>query len=418
MLDEKQDIRESRPLPKQGMSFDAIKAQLRASELAEPYAHFTRAFRGPEDVQAVGYYAVERFQSDNGFFSMYLPYMQKIEQEVIAMGVSLLHPREASTGNFTSGGTESNFSALHAAREWAKDHLPRIERPNIVAPITIHPSFKKAAQYLQIEVITTDIDDQGRAIPANLKAAVNDRTIMLAASAPTWPFGRIDPIPEIAQIAESAGLWMHVDACVGGYISPFLEKLGNRLTPWDFRVPGVMSISADLHKYGYCPKPASTIYWREASLQKYHYVAIDDPFLGLYKLAGLSGSRSAGSIFAAWAVMNYLGEEGYLRLTRDLLQMKERLTREINAIDGLRMWDVDVMPLHFHSEKAPTTSIYRKLSEKGWLMLGLVHPEALTIPLDPAFTENQAGQLITDIRDVTEDLIAHPEAAGGDIRYA
>ena len=98
--------------------------------------------------------------------------------------------------------------------------------------------------------------------------------------------------------------------------------------------------------------------------------------------------------------------------------MKELLTREINAIDGLRMWDVDVMPLHFHSEKAPTTSIYRKLSEKGWLMLGLVHPEALTIPLDPAFTENQAGQLITDIRDVTEDLIAHPEAAGGDIRYA
>jgi sphinganine-1-phosphate aldolase len=407
-----------KPLPKTGMAFDVIKEHLAKIEINEPYSYFARAFRGPKDVQEVGKFAFERFMSDNGFFSMYLPYMQTIEQEVIAMGVSLLHPEANSTGNFTSGGTESNFSALHAAKEWAREVKPHIKRPNIVAPHTIHPSFQKGAQYLDIEVITTDLDENDRGVAKNIAAAINENTIMVAASAPTWHFGRIDPIPEIAAVAQDAGLWMHVDACVGGYISPFLEKLGEKLTPWDFRVPGVTSISADLHKYGYCMKPASTIFWRDASLQKYHYVAIEDHYLGTYKLAGFSGSRSAGPIFAAWAVMNYLGEEGYLRLTRQLLAMKKKLTDGVNAIEGLRMWDVDVMPLHFQSDKADTAAVYQGLLDKGWLMLGLANPPAITIALDPAFTDEAAELFLRDLRQVTEALIAKGGGKAGDIRYA
>ena len=413
-----EDIRIVKPLPKSGLSFDTIKSHLAGISLPEPHGHFTRAFRGPKDVQEVGKYAFEQFMSDNGFFSLYLPYMQTIEQEVIAMGVSLLHPGPTSTGNFTSGGTESNFSALHAARQWARAHKPGISKPNIVAPATIHPSFQKGARYLDIEVITTPIDDQGRGIAANIASAINDNTIMVAASAPTWHFSRIDPIPEIAAVAQDAGLWMHVDACVGGYVSPFLEQLGEKLTPWDFRVPGVMSISADLHKFGYCLKPASTIYWREAELQQHHYVTVEDEFLGTYKLAGFSGSRSAGPIFAAWAIMNYLGEEGYLRLTRRLLDMKRMLTREINAMDGLRMWDVDVMPLHFHSEKVPTEVVYQGLLDKGWLMLGLHHPPAVTIALDPAFSDEAATLFLADLREVNGKLLAGGRASAGDIRYA
>ncbi len=407
-----------KPLPKTGISVDEIKAQLDKIELRDPYAHFARAFRGPKDVQEVAKLAFERFISDNGFFSMYLPYMQSIEQEVIAMGVSLLHPEKNSTGNFTSGGTESNFSGLHAAKEWAKVHKPKAKKPNIVAPFTIHPSFQKGAQYLDIELITTDLDENGRGVAKNIAAAINEDTIMIAASAPTWHFGRIDPIPEIAAVAKDAGLWMHVDACVGGYLSPFLEKLGEKLTPWDFRVPGVMSISADLHKYGYCLKPASTIYWRDAELQKYHYVAIEDHFLGTYKLAGFSGSRSAGPIFAAWAVMSYLGEEGYLRLTRRLLELKKKLTAGVNAIEGLRMWDVDVMPLHFQSHKAPTAAVYQGLLDKGWIMLGLVNPEAITIPIDPGFSDEAADLFLKDLRDATEKILAGGEAKKGDIRYS
>jgi len=407
-----------KPLPQTSMSFEAIKEHLGALEMPGQFAHFARAFRGPKDVQEVGKYAFEKFMSDNGFFSLYLPYMKTIEQEVIAMGVSLLHPRETSTGNFTSGGTESNFSAMHAARQWARANKPDVKKPNIVAPFTIHPSFQKGARYLDMEVITTDLDENGRGVAANIAAAINDNTVMVAASAPSWHYANIDPIPEIAAVAADAGLWMHVDGCIGGYISPFLEKLGHKLTPWDFRVPGVMSISADLHKFGYCQKPASTIFWRDAQLQEYHYVAIDDPFLGPYKMAGFSESRSAGPIFAAWAVLNYLGQEGFLRLTQRLLDLKEKFTAGVNSIEGLRMWDVDVMPLHFQSDKAPTAAIYQGLMEKGWFVLGLIKPEALTIPIDPALSDEAADQLLADLREVTEKILAGGDAKKGDIRYA
>lgn len=411
------DARIVRPLPQRGLPAEAIREQLAKLDLPDPYAHFARAFRPPRDVQEVGKYAYDRFMSDNGFFSMYLPYMQTIEQEVIAMGVSLLHPGETSTGNFTSGGTESNFSGMHAARNWARVHKPQVKKPNVVAPLTIHPSFQKAARYLDVEVITTPIDAQGRGIAANIAAAINDNTVMLAASAPSWHFANIDPIPEIAAIAAERGLWMHVDGCVGGYVNPFLEKLGVRLTPWDFRVPGVMSISADLHKFGYCPKPASTIYWRDASLQQYHYVGVEDPFLGMYKLAGFSGSRSAGPIFAAWSVMNYLGEEGYLRLTRRLLELKQRFTEGVSAIEGLKVWDVDVMPMQFHSERAPTSAVYQGLLDKGWLMLGLVKPEAITICVDPALSDDDVALFLKDLREVTEKILAGGDATAGTIRY-
>jgi glutamate/tyrosine decarboxylase-like PLP-dependent enzyme len=409
----------NRPLPARGTPFDAIKAQLAELEMPEPHAAFARAFRGPADVQQVGKYAFEKFMSDNGFFSLYLPYMQTIEQEVISMGVSLLHPVETSTGNFTSGGTESNFSAIHAARNWAREHLPHIKKPNIVAPHTIHPSFQKGARYLDMEVITTPLDENGRGIPERIAAAVDENTVMIAASAPSWHYANIDPIPEIGQIAEERGLWMHVDGCVGGYISPFLEKLGVELTPWDFRVPGVRSISADLHKFGYCQKPASTIFWREASYQDYHYVSVDDQYLGTYKLAGFSGSRSAGPIFAAWAVMNYLGEEGYLRLTRRLLDLKQRLTEGVNAIEGLRMWDVDVMPLHFSSEGADTEAVYQGLVDRGWLMLGLVEPAAITIPVDPSLSDADVELFLSDLKAATQAAIAQGDAAErGQIRYS
>lgn len=407
----------SKALPAKGQSAESIADFLGSIAQRDPYAHFARAFRAPQDVQEVAKAAYNQFLSDNGFFSMYLPYMQQVEQEVIAMGVSLLHPQDDSTGNFVSGGTEANFSALHAAKEWARVHKPHVRRPKVVAPFTIHPTFQKSARYLDCEVITTELDANGRGIPEKIAAAIDDDTIMVAASAPSWHYSNIDPIPELAAIAAERKLWMHVDACVGGYISPFLEKLGVKLTPWDFRVPGVTSISADLHKFGYCLKPASTIYWRSRELQQYHYVEVNDPHLGPYKMAGFAGSRSAGPIFAAWAVMSYLGEEGYLRLTRRLLDTKQKLTEAIGALPGLTVWNVDVMPMHFHSTQAPTPAIYQGLLDKGWIMLGLVHPEAITIPVDPSFSDEDLALFLADLREVVERLLKEGGGKRGDIRY-
>lgn len=407
----------TKALPVAGTPARSIADFLASIAQRDPHAHFARAFRGTQDVQEVAKAAYAQFMSDNGFFSMYLPYMQQIEQEVIAMGVSLLHPQPDSTGNFVSGGTEANFSALHAARQWARVHKPHIRTPNVVAPFTIHPTFQKSARYLDCEVVTTELDANGRGIPEKIAAAIDENTIMVAASAPSWHYSNIDPIPEIAAIAAERQLWMHVDGCVGGYLSPFLEKLGVKLTPWDFRVPGVSSISADLHKFGYCLKPASTIYWRSRDLQQYHYVEVNDPHLGAYKMAGFAGSRSAGPIFAAWAVMTYLGEEGYLRLTRRLLESKQRLTDAMTAIPGLHVWNVDVMPMHFHSTQAPTAAINQGLLDKGWIMLGLVHPEAITIALDPAFSDEDIELFLRDLRDVVETLLRDGAGKKGDIRY-
>lgn len=405
------------PLPRAGRSSDEIQAELSKQILSEPYARNVRAFRGPEDVQEIGKWAFSSFASDNGFFSLYAPYMHKAEQEVISMGVSLLNPAATSTGNFTSGGTESNFSAMKAAKMWAREHLPHIKKPNIVAPYTIHPAFKKGAVYLDMEIITTEIDENGRGVPGNIANAINENTIMIAASAPSWHYSHIDPIPEIAKIAADAGLWMHVDACVGGYLSPFLEKCGVELTPWDFRVPGVMSIAADLHKYGYCPKPASTIFWRERQYQDYHYVAVDDPHLGPYKMAGFAGSRSAGSIFAAWAVLNYLGEEGYLRLARRVLELKARFTQGVNAIDGLFMRDADVMPLHFGSDGIALDLILQGLTDRGWMLLGLVHPQSITICVDPSWSDEDAELFLADLKSSVDDVRAGKISTGAQIRY-
>ncbi len=238
-------------LPRTGTPLDQIKEHLGKISLREPYAHLARAFRGPQDVQDLGKWAFTQFLSDNGVFSLRAPYRQQIKQELLAVGVSLLHPEKNSTENFTSGGTESNFSAIHAAKEWAREHKPNVGKRNIVVPLTIHPSFDKGVRCLDLEIITTDQNENRRGIVANFANAINDDTIMIGASAPSTPYANIDPIPQIAAVAREASLWMHVCAYVGVCISPFREKLGTTPTPCDIPVPGVMSISADLHKFGY-----------------------------------------------------------------------------------------------------------------------------------------------------------------------
>jgi glutamate/tyrosine decarboxylase-like PLP-dependent enzyme len=227
------------------------KEHLGKISLREPYAHLARPFRGPQGVQDLGKWAFTQFLSDNGFFSLHASYRQQIKWERLVMGVSPIHPEKNFRENFISGGTESNFLAVRAAKKWAREHKPNVGKPNIVAPLTIHPSFDKGLRCLDLEIITTDQNENRQGIVANFANATNDDTIMIGASAPSTPYANIDPIPQIAAVAREASLWMRVYAYVGGYISPFLEKLGTTPTPCDIPVPGVMSISADLHKVGY-----------------------------------------------------------------------------------------------------------------------------------------------------------------------
>jgi sphinganine-1-phosphate aldolase len=336
--------------------------------------------------------------------------MARIENQVTQMCVGLFNPPEGAAGTFTSGGSESIYSALHAMREWARERYPHITAPEVVAPFSAHPSFSKGCHYFCLKLVRTDLDAQHRGSVQAMEQAITPQTIGLVGSAPCWPFGLYDPIEKIGALAASRGLWMHADACIGGYLAPFVERLGRRLPLWDFRVPGVMSISADLHKFGYCPKPASTVLWRSADLMRYHYVHPSDWPGGQYSMTGFAGSRTAGPIFAAWAVLRYLGIDGYTRLAAQVLDTKEKLIRGINSVPGLRAWENDLLPVAFGSTEIDLGLIKAQLSKLGWVLVGSSQPPLINMPVDAATGDEVINRFLADLAFATDS--AHKGALG------
>jgi glutamate/tyrosine decarboxylase-like PLP-dependent enzyme len=310
--------------------------------------------------------------------------MGRMQAEVLAWTVDLLNGGSDGRANMTSGGSESIFCAVHAAREWAKQQLPEAKPPyQIVMPRTGHAAFDKAAHYQGLEVVRVPAGPDLRADVEALEAAVKPNTVMVVGSAPCWGFGLMDPIPEIGALAERHGLWMHVDGCVGGFLLPFLERLGQGIPSFDFRVPAVCSISADLHKHGYAAKPASTVVYRSQELQDCHYVgvAIDDWQSGMYRTHGVVGSRPGSAVAAAWAVMSVLGEDGYLDLTRRALEAKARLVGGIEAIEDFRVLQNESLLVPFRSETLDMLNVLGGLVERGYFPWGTfepiyVHPSA------------------------------------------
>jgi sphinganine-1-phosphate aldolase len=404
-------------LPERGIARVALEQELHALVPDEVRLHWARAFRGPSDVQDVARLAFDLFRNDNGIFSLRAESMRRIETEVINMCVSLFHPPAGASGTFTSGGSESNYSALHAMREWARELRAGIQAPEIVAPYSAHPTFSKGCHYFGLKLVRVPLGADLRASVAHMEQAITANTIGIVGSAPCWPYGQYDPIDALGALAEERGLWLHVDACVGGYFAPFAERLGVKLPPWDFRVPAVRSISADLHKYGYCPKPASTILWRHEELKRFHYVHPADWPGGQYSTAGFAGSRGAGSIYAAWAVLRYLGEDGYLRLARKVLDIKHRMLAEIGSIPGLKPLDNDLLPLAFGSTGLDLTLVKGELSKLGWTLLGAADPPLINLPLDAALDEHVIGTFIDDLRTVTARVRTGDAAAHEELRY-
>ena len=299
--------------------------------------------------------------------------LRKFESEVIAMTADLLSYTEAA-GNMTSGGTESILMAVKSARDWGRAEKG-ITRPRIVIPLTAHPAFDKAAQYLCVEVVHTPLRDDLRADVAAIGEAITENTVLVAGSAPCYPFGVIDPIPEIAALARERGICCHVDACLGAYLLPFVERLGHAVSPWDFRVEGVTSISADLHKYGFSARGASVILYRHPELRRHQFFATSDWPGGLYGSPTLAGSRPGGAIAAAWAVLNYLGVDGYTRLADVIMETTAALIDGVNGIPALKVLgrpDMSVFALG--SDTIDVYAVADTLDEAGW------HPDRQQLP--------------------------------------
>jgi glutamate/tyrosine decarboxylase-like PLP-dependent enzyme len=325
------------PLPEKGLDKAEILRRLTEKRARDVRWQEGRTFgmvydAGPELHDVVEAVAT-MFLHDNALNTMAFPSLGEIQSEVVRITADLLHGDQAA-GFMTSGGTESILMAVKAARERA-----RVERgitaPQMVVPYSAHAAFHKAGHYFGVEVRTVGVRDDWRADVDAMAAAVTPDTVLVVGSAPQYPQGVIDPIPELAAIAAEAGANFHTDACMGGFVLPFMEMLGHDIPPWDFRVEGVTTISADLHKLGYAPKGASVLLHRSKDLRRYQTFVFEDWLGGFYASPSMQGTRSALPMACAWATLHHLGTEGYLDLTRRTIEARDRLLEGVRAIPEL-----------------------------------------------------------------------------------
>lgn len=291
-----------------------------------------------EDILAKQIEAYSKYIVENALGSgLVFPSLDLMQSEVFEMAFDLFNAPEGAGASFTSGGTESIFQAVKTCRDQAR--AMRAEPRgffNIVTGINAHPALDKAAQLLDVEVRRTPLDAEFRATAAAMADAIDDRTIMLYGSAPSYPFGLFDRLEEISELALRRKLWLHVDACWGGFISPFAKSLGYAIPDWDMSLPGVTSLSADIHKFGYAVKGASLIIYRDAAVQKFEAFEFSDWPRGTYWTPTFGGSKPGGSVASAWALMQYLGRKGYEQATADTMKATMDLIEGIDRIEGLK----------------------------------------------------------------------------------
>lgn len=344
------------------------------------------------------------------------PSVSKFEADIVAMTAHMLGAASAGSeicGTVSSGGTESILLAMKTYRDRARSEKG-ITKPEFVAPVTAHPAFDKAAQYFEITMRRVPVGPDYRADVAAMAAAVTKKTIAMIGSAPTFPHGLIDPIQELSEIARRRGIGFHTDACLGGFLLPWAEKLGYPVPPFDFRLPGVTSMSADTHKYGFAPKGSSVVLYRGQELRRYQYFTVTDWPGGIYCSPTISGSRSGGLVAACWAALVATGEKGYLEGARKILETGKVIREGIAAIPGLRVLGDPLWVIAFDS---PEVDIYRVLdfvSKRGWNLNGLHRPPAVHVAVTLRHTQpGVAERLLADLREGVAHVKAHPGEEGG-----
>jgi len=359
-------------LPEHGMAKDEILDALQAKRAHDARWRegrtFGLVFDGGHDVHEIAEAVAVEFLHDNALNPQAFPSVTEIQSEVVGMCADLFHG-ETAAGFMTSGGTESILMAVKAARERGRAERG-ITEPEMVVPASAHAAFHKGAYYFGLKVHTVSVRDDWRADVDAMAACINDRTVLVVGSAPQYPQGVIDPIPELAALATSVGASFHTDACMGGFVLPFMEQLGHDVAPWDFRVDGVTTISADVHKLGYAPKGASVILHRDRELRRYQTFVFDGWLGGMYASPNMQGSRPTMPMATAWAVMNHLGGEGYRRLTQLVLDTRDRMLDAVGSIDGLAVLgepDAHLLAMVSTSDGLDVFAVGDAMAARGWL---------------------------------------------------
>ncbi|PWH15807.1 MAG: aspartate aminotransferase family protein [Anaerolineae bacterium] len=316
----------------------------------------------------IGRQAYMTYLVENGLDPTAFPSVLKLENDVVRMVINLLHGDENVVGNLTTGGTESILLAVKTARDWARVHKPHIREPEIVLCQTAHHAFHKAAHYFGLKVVLTPFDPTTFRLDLEaMRKAITPNTILLVGSAPAYSQGVVDPIPELAALAQEHDLLCHVDACVGGIHLSFMRQLGYDVPPFDWTVPGVTSISTDLHKFGYCPKPASVVMYRNAELRRFQIFTSTRTTCYTLINPTILSTKSGGPAAAAWAVLNFLGQEGYRQIVAAVQEATARMIAGVNAMPGLEvMGKPDMCLFAFTSDRYNLFQVVDAMAKRGW----------------------------------------------------
>jgi sphinganine-1-phosphate aldolase len=310
------------------------------------------------------------------------PSQTRFEGEIIAMTLDMLHGDAAAAdgspcGSVTSGGTESILSALLAYREQARD-VRGIAHPQVILPETAHVAFEKGAHLFGMEVVQAPVDPVTTRVDLDfVRDHIGPRTAVLVGSACNYGYGTIDPIAELSALAVQHGVGLHVDGCLGGFILPWGEALGYDIPTFDFRLPGVTSISADTHKYGYAPKGSSVLTFRRKELREHLYFMRQEWSGGKYISPGIAGSRSGGLLAATWASMVRLGREGYLHYAKRIFETAFAMQDVVRGYSELRILGKPTFCFSFLSDAFDIYHLNDFMRERGWRFNGQQHPNAL-----------------------------------------
>ena len=353
--------------------------------------------------------AYAKYFSANGLNPTVFKSLKRLEKEVLKFTAELLHTDENACGVMTSGGTESCLLAVKTYRDLGKAR--GIKKPEMILPETAHVAWDKGAEYFGVKIRRAPLAPDYGVDADAVERLVTKNTVMILGSAPEYPHGMIDPIEKLGETAKAHGIPLHVDACVGGYILPFIEANGDHLPPWDFRVSAVTSISADIHKYGFAAKGASCILYRNADYFKHQIFVNQDWPGGVFASPALLGTRPGGAYAAAWAAIQANGREGYAELARRTMDTVRRLKDGIGGIDGLEIIGKPQASLFSYRSTDPHLNIFAVgdvMERKGWCVDRLQRPDALHAMVT-ASHDKVVGRYLDDLKGAVATVRAHPE---------
>jgi len=359
-------------IPSKGMQKEEIFKQMEAYRAGDMNWRDGRTWAyiydpGPEAEEVIKR-AYMMFLTENALDPTVFPSALRFENEIVGMAADHLHGDEEVVGNFTSGGTESLMLAVKTARDYFRARRPEISEPEIVLPVTGHAAFQKAAHYLCLKPVLVPVDPKTfKADPDAIRKAITPNTVLLVGSAVSYAHGVVDPIRELGQIALEHDLLLHVDACMGGFLLPYFRRLGAPVPDFDFSVPGVTSISMDLHKYAFAAKGASVILYRNKELRR-HQIYTCAQWTG-YTVVNptIQSTKSVGPLAAAWAVLHFIGDEGYLEIARQVLDATQRIADAVDGMEDLRLLGRPEMNLvAFTSDTVSVFHIIDEMKERSW----------------------------------------------------